>query len=108
MSSIVAYLSKAERISRTVEPSFLIFWIARSIARYSISDGTSLKPIVSSMIAISPTKIRLTRLRPRCRAGADPRLPKAADSSHIAEVHPDEEGPTHDVAIWHGAPERAG
>src|SRR5690349_5027310 len=78
------------------------------MARYSISDGTSLKPIVSSMMAISPRKIRLTRLRPDCRPGsAAQRSVKAPNSSPLPKVHPNKERSTDDVPVRHKAPEAA-
>src|SRR6267154_2193980 len=78
------------------------------MARYSISDGTSLNPTVSSMIAISPIKTRLTRLKPRCRpGGVCPNLVKTTDSSDIAEVHPDEKGTTNHITVGYKTPKAA-
>src|SRR5437870_13898347 len=60
------------------------------------------------MIATSPIKIRLTRLRPCCRpGGAWSRSMKATDSPDIAEIHPDEKRSSDHVPIGHKAPEAA-
>src|ERR1700688_5003013 len=105
-------------MSRTVCPSLATFCTARSIAKYSTRAGTLLAPIVSRKTMITPTKIMLTRLRPRWRRAGASRSPcigrrapicalllETTDTSDIAEIHPYEKRVPDDVSIRHEAPE---